>query len=86
MTNIERLDKFKTLYKCKKGFKLIVGITEADKFLGVVYKEIEIVSRKTGIKDIAEGHIKYVKVNTIQEFIEQLTLYIIKNEILIEAV
>jgi len=86
MTNRERLDKFKTLYKCNKGFKLIVAVTEADKFLGVVYKEIEIISKKSGIKDIAEGHIKYVKVNTIQEFIVELTPYITRIEYLIEQV
>jgi Mg/Co/Ni transporter MgtE len=85
MTNRERLDKFKSLYKLKEDFTILLAITTDDKFLGVVYKKIEIKSKKTGIKDIAESHIHYSRVNTIQEFIKNLEPYIIKKEILIET-
>jgi len=86
MTNRERLDKFKNLYRIREGFTGLIAITTDDKFLGAIYKKIEIKSKKTGIQDIAEGHIHYCRVNTIQEFIKELESYIIKKEILIEAV
>lgn len=85
MTNRERLDKFKTLYKCKEGFTIQTAITTEDKFLGVVFKIVEIRSYKKNTKDNAETHIFYCKVKTIQEYIEQLTPYIEKVEKLIEA-
>ncbi len=84
MTNRERLDKFKTLYKAIKDHRITTAITEEDKFLGVVYKEVEIISIKKGTKDIADTHIFFCKVKTIEEYIEKLSPYIIKKEILIE--
>lgn len=86
MTNRERLDKFKTLYKCKEGFTISTAITEEDKILGVVFKEVEIVSTKRGTRDVCNSHIFYCKVKTIQEYIEKLEPYLIKKEILIESV
>ena len=79
MTNRERLDKFKTLYKAKQGYYITTAITEEDKILGVVFKEVEIVSTKRGTKDIANTHIFYCKVKTIQEYIEQLSPYIVSK-------
>ena len=34
MTNQERLDKFKTLYRCKEEYTMSVGITGEDKLKG----------------------------------------------------
>lgn len=82
MNNKERLDKFKTLYKPKEEFTLLVAITQQDKFLGVVYRKVEIVSTRRGTKNIAETHIFYCKVVTIQEFLKELEPYIILQQTL----
>jgi len=76
MTNQERLDKFKTLYRMREGFTSVIAITSDDKFLAAIYKKTEIVSKKTNELNVHEGHIFYCRVNTIQEYIEKLSPYI----------
>ncbi len=84
MTNRERLDKFKTLYKMREGFTCIIAVSGDDKFVGAIYKRGELTSKKTNEISVYEEHIFYCRVNTIQEYIEKLSPYIIKKEILIE--
>jgi hypothetical protein len=81
MNNQERLDKFKATYKPREEYTFLVALTGEDKFLGVVYKKVEIKSTRFGTKDIAETHIKYVKTGDIKEFIKQLDMYIEQRQV-----
>jgi predicted CopG family antitoxin len=79
MTQQERLDKFKTLYKPKEGYTMLLSIYN-ESFNAWLFIKIEIVNKK-GNKDIAERYIGLVKDKDIQEFIKQLDKYIEKKSI-----
>lgn len=74
MTQQERLDKFKTLYKPIVGHSILTGISDEGHLVGVVYKNVEIVSKRYG-KEIAETHIFYSKVKDMLQFIKELEPY-----------
>ncbi len=82
MTQQERLDKFKSTYKPREGFTLLIALTDEDKFLGVVYKKVEIISTRFKTRDVAEAHNFYVKDADIKVFIRQLDKYIEQAEVL----
>jgi hypothetical protein len=80
MTQQERLDKFKTLYKPKEGYTMLLSLCNGDLFVSWIFKKIQITSKR-GIKDDAETMVGVVKNKDIQEFIKQLDNYIEKKSI-----
>jgi hypothetical protein len=86
MTQQERLDKFKTLYKPKEGYTMLFSLT--DTFNAWVFKRVQIISRKGLVfklnfspDDYADTYLCYVGNKDIQEFIKELDNYIEKKSI-----
>jgi len=81
MTQEEKLTKFKTLYRPKSEYSLLIGLTQSKNFLGAVYKKIEIKSVRYKTTDIAESHCFYTNVKDIEQFVKDLTPYVDRVEI-----
>ena len=57
MTQQEKLDKFKTLYKPKEGYTMLLSLFSNEQIFNCwIFKKVEIVNKK-GIRDTAETHI-----------------------------
>ena len=70
------MNKIFVTHKQKEGFKILVGVTATNSILGVVYKQVSIVSAKHSTTDIAETNVYYDKVSNSDEFIKSFNAYL----------